>query len=307
MPKVLSLRGKPVRGGTQTHGTHAVSRVTERMGHGMRLKQALMHPARRLLARMNPKADLIHATEHGQFELVYQPVVDLAGGEILGWEALVRWQHPDRGLVSPADFIPTAEDTGAILAVGKWVLNRACEDFTQVLGCSGQPGRWVSVNISLQELLQLDFADTVRQSLRRWGLEPGSLVLEITEAAVVADIARASDALASLQRDGVRIALDDFGSVLSSLRYLQQLPVDIIKIDRSLITMSGVAPRRMLDAIVALGDTLGLDIIVEGIEESAELERVKRFGRVAGQGFYLARPMSLADARSFTLEPMTSQ
>lgn len=266
----------------------------------MRIERAFMHPARRLLARMNPKADLIRATEQGQLDLVYQPVVDLDGGEIQGWEALVRWQHPDRGLVSPAEFIPRAKDTGAILAVGKWVLDRACEDFANALGRDGQPGRWVSVNISSQELLELDFADSVRESLQRWGLEPGSLVLEITEAAVIGDLARAAGALASLQRDGVRIALDDFGTASSSLHYLQELPVDIIKIDRSLISISGAGPLRMLEAIVALGNALGVEMIAEGIEDSAELERVKRFERVSGQGYYLARPMSLADARTFT-------
>ena len=258
-----------------------------------------------MLARMNLKADLIHATELGQLKLVYQPVVDLAGDDVLGWEALVRWQHPERGLVLPAEFIPTAEDTGDILAIGQWVLDRACEDFAQVLGCSGQPGRWVSVNISARQLAQLGFADTVRESLRRCGLEPGSLVLEITEAALVTDTARAAEVLASLQRDGVRIALDDFGTGFASLRYLQQLPIDIIKIDRSFVTMTDVAPSGMLDAIVTLGDSLGLDMIAKGIEESAELERVKRFARVAGQGYYIARPMPLAHARTFTLKSMT--
>jgi len=258
-----------------------------------------------MLARRKLKADLLHAAKLGQLELVYQPVIDLAGDEVIGWEALVRWRHPDRGLVSPAEFIPTAEDTGVILAIGKWVLNRACMDFAEVLSNADRPDRWVSVNISSHELLQPDFADTVRQSLHRWGLEPGSLVLEITESALVTNTARAAFVLEGLQRDGVRIALDDFGTGFSSLRYLQQLPVDIIKIDRSFVTMSGEGPSRMLDAIVTLGDSLGLDMIAEGIEVPAELERVKRFNHVAGQGFYIARPMSLAHARGFTASKVT--
>jgi len=255
-----------------------------------------------MLARMNLKAGLTHAAELDQLELHYQPVVDLTGDDILGWEALVRWRHPDRGLIPPSEFIPMAEDTGDILSIGRWVLDRACADFARTLGCSGQPGQWVSVNISGRQLLQPDFAETVRRSLHRNGLQPGSLVLEITEATLVTDTAGAADALARLQRDGVRIALDDFGTGFSSLRYLQQLPVDIIKIDRSFVTQSGsAAPTGMLDAIVTLIDTLGLDMIAEGIEQPAELERLKRLGCPAGQGYYISRPMPLAQARTFTL------
>lgn len=276
----------------------------------MRFKRALMRPARRPIAQTagetsTLKADLIQATTLGQFELVYQPVVDLAGDKILGWEALVRWQHPERGLVLPAEFIPPAEDTGDILAIGEWVLDRACADFAQVLGCSAQPARWVSVNISARQLLELGFADTVRQSLERWELDPGSLVLEITESALVAETARAAEVLASLQRDGVRIALDDFGTGFASLRYQQQLPIDIIKIDRSFVSMTGDAPSGTLDAIVKWADSLGLEMIAEGIEESEELERIRRFDRVAGQGYYFARPMALAKTRTFTLKSIT--
>lgn len=255
---------------------------------------------------MSPEADLIHATEDGQFELVYQPVIDLSGGEVLGWEALVRWHHPDRGVVSPADFIPAAEETGAILTIGEWILNRACEDFAQVLH-NGQSGRWVSVNISESELLQLDFADTVRQALLSSGVEPNALVLEITESAVAGDPARAAGALASLREAGVRIALDGFGSGPSSLDDLHQLPVDIIKIDRSVTTIGGEAEVGMLEAIVALGDKLGLDMIAEGIEESAELERIRSFEGVDGQGYFLACPMSLFDARTFTFTSLPAQ
>jgi len=272
----------------------------------MRLKKAILHPAWRRSDRMNPQADLIHATEDGQFELVYQPAIDLSGGGILGWEALVRWHHPVRGVVSPADFIPAAEETGAILTIGEWILNRACEDFAQVLSLGESVG-WVSVNVSTQELSQLDFADTVRHALNQSGVEPSSLVLEITEAAVVGGTATIADVLTSLRGDGVRIALDDFGSVPASLDHLQQLPVDILKIDRTVTTMSGAEQVGMLEAIVALGDKLGLGMIAEGIEESAELERIRGFEGVAGQGYFLARPMSLDDARTFTFNSMPAR
>ncbi|HZJ05847.1 MAG TPA: EAL domain-containing protein [Nocardioidaceae bacterium] len=247
------------------------------------------------------KAELSRATELGQFELVYQPIIDIAGAEVLGWEALVRWQHPARGAVPPAEFIPAAEGTGDILPIGQWVLNRACEDFSQTLGRTGRSDRWVSVNISTRQVLQPDFADTVRRELRRWGLEPGSLVLEVTEAALVNVTESAPGTLASLRRDGVRVALDNWGLASSSLEHLPHLPVDILKIDRFLVSGSGEARPGMLDTIVALGRRLGLDMIAEGIEESAELERVEQFADVAAQGFYIARPMPVTQAGAFSL------
>ena len=275
-------------------------------GERMRLKKAIVPPAWRRSGGMNPQADLIHATEDGEFELVYQPAIDLAGGRILGWEALVRWHHPLRGVVSPAEFIPAAEKTGAILTIGEWILNRACEDFAQVLSL-GEAVAWVSVNVSTQELEQVDFADTVRHALSQSGVEPSSLVLEITEAAVVEGAGSIGDALVSLRGDGVRIALDDFGSVSSSLDHLEQLPVDILKIDRTVTTMSGAEQAGILEAIVALGKKLGLGMIAEGIEESTELERIRDFEGVAGQGYFLARPMSLDDARTFTFKSLPAR
>lgn len=252
-------------------------------------------------AQADLKADLSRATQLGQFELVYQPIIDIAGAEVLGWEALIRWQHPAHGVVSPAEFISTAEGTGDILPIGQWVLNRACEDFSQTLGATGRSGTWVSVNISTRQLLQLDFADTVRRELGRWGLEPGSLVLEVTEAALVTVTASAPGTLASLRRDGVRVALDNWGLDTSSLEGLPDLPVDIIKIDRSLVSAIGEAHSGMLETIVALGSRLGLDMIAEGIEEPSELERVERFARVAAQGYYIALPMPAAQAGAFSL------
>lgn len=206
----------------------------------MGFKQALIHQVRGRRRRMSSEADLTRAAEEGQFELVYQPVIDLAGGGVLGWEALVRWHHPDRGVVSPADFIPAAEKSGAILAVGGWILNRACENFAHVLD-KGQSSRWVSVNISESELLHPGFADTVGNALHRSGVEAHSLVLEITDAALARDRVRAVAALATLREDGVRIALDGFGSGPTSLDDLHRLPVDILKIDRSVTIIGGEA------------------------------------------------------------------
>lgn len=251
-----------------------------------------------LVSRMNLKADLAHAVDRNQLELHYQPVIELATDEILGWEALVRWRHPDRGLISPLEFIPTAEETGDILRIGKWVLEQACEDFTNTLA-PGRPNCWLSVNVSASQLLGEDFAQTVRQALERCGIDPKSLVLEITEAALVTDTEQAAAMLGGLQRDGIRVAVDDFGTGFSSLRRLQELPVDIIKIDRSFVAMTtGLQSTAMLEAIVTLGKALGLDMIAEGIERRPELETLKRLGGIAGQGYYFARPMPVAEAHA---------
>jgi diguanylate cyclase (GGDEF)-like protein len=259
-----------------------------------------------MLARMNLKADLSHAVERDQLELHYQPVLDLAANMIVGWEALVRWQHPERGLIPPVDFIPTAEDTGDILAIGRWVLDRACRDFADVLGCSGEPDRWVSVNVSPRQLQQPGFDDAVRQALERHGVDPRSLILEITEEALVTSTADAADTLTNLQREGIRVAIDDFGTGFSSLRYLQQLPVDIIKIDRCFLAGDESAEASgVLDAIVTLGATLGLTMIAEGIEDAAEQSRLQKFRGMSGQGYFFARPMPIDRARTFAVEAAT--
>lgn len=250
-----------------------------------------------MVARMNLKADLTHAAGRDELVLHYQPVIDLSTDDILGWEALVRWQHPDRGLLPPGDFIPMAEESGDILAIGRWVLDRACADFARTLA-PGRTDRWLSVNVSARQLLASDLAEAVKQSLDRCGMDPGSLILEITEAALVSDIDEAAPVLASLKRHGVQVAIDDFGTGFSSLRRLQALPIDIIKIDRCFVSGAGTPQSAsMLEAIVTLGNRLGLDIIAEGIEHESELECLKRLGNVAGQGYYLARPMPLDQAR----------
>lgn len=252
-----------------------------------------------MVAQMNLKVDLAHAADRNELVLHYQPVIDLSTDEILGWEALVRWQHPERGLLPPGAFIPIAEDTGDIVRIGEWVLDRACEDFVGTLA-AGSSERWISINVSANQLCQPDFADTVKQTLERWsGVAPRSLVLEVTETALVTSSAQAITNLASLQQEGIRIALDDFGTGYSSLHRLQELPVDIIKIDRSFVKRAGTLQASgMLEALITIGTSLGLDMIAEGIERRPELERLKRLGGVAGQGYLIARPMPVAQART---------
>lgn len=265
--------------------------------HRHALYSRAMHSA--IVARMSIQAELSGAVDRDQLVLHYQPVVDLATTEILGWEALVRWQHPDQGLIPPNEFIPLAEQTGDICTLGAWVLDRACQDFAAL--CPGQTGRWLSVNVSAHQLLERDFAQAVSQTLHKWGVAPASLVLEFNEAALVTSTAEATAMLANLQRSGVRVAVDDFGSGLASLWRLHELPVDIIKIGPSFLTKAHTPQSAdMLAAIVAPGTTLGLDMIVGGIERHTELEQLTQLNGLAGQGYYFAHPMPLGEAQAYT-------
>ena len=251
-----------------------------------------------VLARMNLKGGLAEATVREELELHYQPVVDVDSGAILGWEALVRWQHPEHGLIPPTEFIPLAEETGDILAIGAWVLDRACMDYAGVLGAHGVG--WVSVNVSAAQLARPDFAESVAATLGRWHVTPSSLVIEITESVLVADTPVAAATLHALRAAGVRVALDDFGTGFSSLRYLQDLPIDTIKIDRCFVVEDDFAGAAgMLASIVGLGRSLNLEMIAEGVELEPERQRIRDLGGVAAQGFLFARPMPLRDARAF--------
>lgn len=237
-------------------------------------------------------ADLRTAVARSEFVLFYQPIVDLRTGAIRGFEALVRWQHPDRGLLMPALFIPIAEDTGAIVEIGAWVLRRACEDFKgwQAAG----PDLSVSVNVSGRQLRSPRLVDLVRRVLRRTGIPPHALILEVTETVLVAD-PKAADVLKTLKALGVRIAIDDFGTGYSSISYLRRFPVDILKIDREFV-QSADSPEgtALLQGIIGLGRSVGLDLVAEGIEEPEQAAVMVAAACQEGQGYLYARPMSAA-------------
>ena len=225
----------------------------------------------------------------------YQPIVDLATDEIIGLEALVRWQHPERGLLMPGDFIDLAEESGDIVGIGDWIIERACQDlaFYQPRSARGD-ALWMAVNLSPRQVLGGTLAATVGAALRRHGLKHSSLILEITEAALLTDSDLAARVLNELRAEGARIAIDDFGTGFSSLQYLSRLPVDILKIDRSFVTQSGDHANAdvILSSIVSMGNGLGLGIIAEGIELTSELTRLRALGPMAGQGYLLARPIT---------------
>jgi len=254
----------------------------------------IFHPAlrARLLHSLELEGSLRHAVDPGDFVLHYQPIVELATGRITGMEALVRWQHPERGLIYPPEFVPLAEDTGLILPIDRWVLGDACR---QAGEWNARPGPHapltVSVNLSARQLQRTDLPEVVSTVLADTALDPACLVIEITESLLLHDTAATMDRLRRLKALGVRVAIDDFGTGYSSLAYLRQFPVDIIKIDKSFVSGAGDAPDAcaLACAIVQLGQTLRLSTVAEGIETGTQLAELRAAGCQYGQGFHFAR------------------
>jgi len=241
--------------------------------------------------------DLSHAIENDELELFYQPIIDIGGHRIIGMEALVRWFSPSRGLVSPVDFIPVAERMGIIADIGKWVLNRAC-DQTRAWHDSGYGDLTISVNLSPLELARHeDLIESVGDALSRSGLNPRQLQFEVTEGAVMDNPREAAITLGILRNQGIRIAIDDFGTGYSSLAYLKRFPVDKIKIDRSFIIDidSSDGNAAIVRAVVFLARSFGMAVNVEGIETEIQLEHIASEGVDEVQGFYFSKPISAGD------------
>lgn len=250
------------------------------------------------------KADVAGAAGRGELVLDYQPIIDLATGGFAGLEALVRWQHPTRGLLPPSSFIGLAEETGAIVDIGTWVLDTAARQVQSWQRRYGRPDLGLAVNVSVRQLDDPAYAGQVGTLLGDAGLDPGRLIVEVTESVLADPAGGAAESLATLRRLGVRVALDDFGTGYSSIGYLQRLPVDILKIDRSFVSgehadSSGV----LLEAIVALAQRLGLEIIPEGIEAPGQLVRLRDLGCRTGQGFLLSRPVPAAAIEELLAAP----
>ena len=251
--------------------------------------------------RLSLHADLAGAIESGQFRLLYQPVFDLETGMLRSGEALVRWQHPRMGLLGPDKFIPLAEDTGLIVPLGLWVLEAAC---TEALSWPDDVG--VAVNLSPRQLEEESFVDDLRAVLRRTGLRPGRLVLEITESVVAQDGAAVVARLASVRDEGVRIAIDDFGTGYSSLGSLMQLPVDVLKIDRSFVAtmLERPAGTALVKVLIDMGRTLGLEVVAEGIETTDQAWTLINHQCQLGQGYLYSRPVEPDDFALFVGHPV---
>ncbi len=242
--------------------------------------------------RLELASDLDMALREEQFFLAYQPIFDLPSRDVVGVEALIRWQHPTRGLVAPDSFIPLAEETGLITPIGRWVLGEACRQAADWAAEGLAIG--ISVNVSAHQLGRRAFAEDVRHALRESGIAPSSLTLEITETALMRDVRAACDHLLEIRALGVRVAIDDFGTGYASLSQLQRMPVDILKIDRSFVAAlsDGGHGRELLEAIVGVGRSLSLTVVAEGIEERAQLRMLEEMGCQMAQGFMLGRPGS---------------
>ena len=267
--------------------------------------QPRMHEEAR--ARAEFGADLAGALERGEFLLHYQPIVHLATGTVTGVEALLRWQHPERGPVPPAAFIPLAEESGQILAIGDWVLREACRQASAWgRAYPREGGLGVSVNVSARQLHERTIVDQVARALDDHHLPRGSLTLEITESTMMQDPETVARRLSELKELGVRLAIDDFGTGYSSLGYLRRFPLDALKIDKSFVDGVGNSSHdaELVRAIVSLAHTLGLRTVAEGIENVRQLRQLRGLACDEGQGYYLSRPLPAGEFRSVLADPV---
>jgi diguanylate cyclase (GGDEF)-like protein len=258
----------------------------------------------RAMDRLGLERDMRGAVEHRELFLQYQPIVSLATGSLRGFEALVRWQHPERGLIHPAKFIPIAEETGMIIPIGKWILNEACRQMSRWQKLSRSDGPLpVSVNLSGKQFLQPDLLEQIQEVLRETGLDPRGLKLEITETVVMENIETATHTLEQLRALGVELSIDDFGTGYSSLSYLQRFPVSTLKIDRSFVSRmtesDGTA--EIVRTIMQLAQNLGMDVVAEGVETESQRAQLRDFECEFGQGYYFSRPMDSDAAEALLL------
>jgi diguanylate cyclase (GGDEF)-like protein/PAS domain S-box-containing protein len=258
---------------------------------------ASMH--RDSLARLELENDLRRGVENKQFCLHYQPIVDMASGRMVEVEALVRWQHPTRGLIAPSNFIPVAEETGLIVPLGRWVLEQACSQMVQwAISCPVSPPLTLSVNLSPRQFQQPDLDTEIAAVLRRTGLTPECLKLEITEGVIMDDVDRTITMLNKLKTIGVKIAVDDFGTGYSSLAYLKRLPLDVLKIDQSFVKGLGhnTEDTAIVQAILSLAESLNLSVTGEGVETAEHAGLLNRMKCSRGQGYFFARPLDVESA-----------
>ncbi|HEU4781602.1 MAG TPA: EAL domain-containing protein [Steroidobacteraceae bacterium] len=270
-------------------------------GHAEVFQPEMLRAARR---RMRIENELAAAIEQQQFEAHYQPIVDLNSRHLVGVEALMRWRHPTRGLVLPGEFIPLAEETGQIVAMTQWILNRACADLARLQReIAHGVGIRVSVNVSSRYLNHGNIVEDVRKGLSTHGLSSDCLILEVTESLLLENSSRIEHLFQELKRIGVRLALDDFGTGYSSLAYLHRFPIDILKMDRSFVERlageaegaGGVDAVALARAILSLADALGLDTVAEGIEHDAQRDTLLELGCKTGQGYLFGKAMPVAE------------
>jgi diguanylate cyclase (GGDEF)-like protein/PAS domain S-box-containing protein len=247
-----------------------------------------------VVARLQLETDLRRAVERQELRVYYQAIVSLRTGKIAGFEALARWQHPQRGLVSPVEFIPVAEETGLIIPIGAWILKEACHQIrTWQQQFPADPPLMISINLSGKQFVQPDLVDSIRALLQTTGLAPRNVKLEITESVLMDDAASATTILGQLRTLGTRLGLDDFGTGYSSLSYLHHFPFDTLKIDRSFVSRIGAEGENaeIVKTIVTLAHSLNLEVIAEGIETVEQLDHLRGLGCEYGQGHFFSKPI----------------
>jgi diguanylate cyclase (GGDEF)-like protein len=258
---------------------------------GHALFDRAMH--RDALARLQLETDLRHALERGEFRLVYQPVISLRTGRIAGAEALLRWQHPERGIVPPSDFIPLAEDTGLIVPIGEWVLREACRQVQHWQSPVDEAPLTLAVNLSIKQFAKPGLDDRLAEVLSETGLESARLALEVTESIVIDQPEATTQLLTSLKRLGVKVHMDDFGTGYSSLSYLHQLPLDGLKVDRAFVSRMDhdERSRQLVSTVLQLARSIGLTAVAEGVTTNAQLAELRRLDCDFGQGYLFSTPL----------------
>jgi len=260
-----------------------------------------------VVARLQLETDLRRALEHGEFHNVYQPIVFLAAGQIVGFEALLRWQHPTRGLLGPEEFITVAEETGLIRDLGWWNLREACRQMAEWRAdYDAYSQLTMSVNLSSKQFLQANLVEDIGSLLRELDLPPQALKLELTESTVMGDPSAAAEMLHQIKSLGISLAIDDFGTGYSSLSYLHRFPLDTLKIDRSFISSIGNGEdTEIARTILPMALNLHMDVVAEGVETIEQLVLLKKLQCKYGQGYYFSKPLSAEAARSLLAEKPT--
>jgi diguanylate cyclase (GGDEF)-like protein/PAS domain S-box-containing protein len=251
------------------------------------------------VAALRLHGELHHALGRGELRVFYQPIVGLDDGRVRGFEALVRWIHPELGMVSPVEFIPVAEETGLIVPIGEWVLDQAAHQLAEWHArYPAQPPLAMGINLSMRQFARPGLVEHVQGVLERSGVDAAALKLEVTESIVMGDADQAIDSLHALKALGVQLQVDDFGTGYSALSYLHRIPLDVLKIDRSfIVAMSGGSKHAaIVRAIIALAAALGLETTAEGVDDPAQAEQLRRMGCTYGQGYLWGKPMEAAEA-----------
>jgi EAL domain-containing protein (putative c-di-GMP-specific phosphodiesterase class I) len=255
-----------------------------------------------VVSRLKLETDLRRALERDEFWVAYQPIVDMATERVHGFEALVRWDHPERGTVPPSEFIPAAEETGLIIPLDLWVIRDACRqlrDWHSRFREAMPP--LLSVNLSCKQFAQANLIDRLDEIIAETGVDPSLLKLEITESVIMGQPETAAQKLVQIKKRGINVSMDDFGTGYSSLSYLHQFPFNVLKIDRSFVGRMGVSGGNceIVSTIISLAHNLGMKVVAEGVETAEQAARLRELGCEYAQGFYFARPLRAADAEKY--------